>query len=121
MRYWFADCQLNTEHYTLYRADRAIQLRPQEYRVLTYLLAHRQRVVSKQELAETCWLYQAVSDNAVESCIKRVRRTIGDGGRAQRMIETRYGCGYQFIAPVVPSHPRADHRLSQAWTRVLNG
>jgi DNA-binding winged helix-turn-helix (wHTH) protein/predicted ATPase len=103
MRYIFIDCVLDTQLHLLSRGGRYLRLRPKVFQVLTYLLAHRDRVVSKQELCDQVWAAQAVSDAVIENCIKAVRRAIGDDGRAQRLIETQYGYGYRFVASVTVS------------------
>jgi DNA-binding winged helix-turn-helix (wHTH) protein len=55
MRYVFADCLLDTQLYTLYRAGLAIPLRPKAFHVLRYLLEHRDHLVSKEELCAHVW------------------------------------------------------------------
>src|SRR5262249_14791247 len=62
------------------------------------LLAHRDRVVSKQELCEQVWEGLAISDATLESCLRAVRLTVGDSGQAQRIIQTQRGYGYRFVA-----------------------
>src|SRR5262245_33903743 len=103
MRYLFADCLLDTHCYLLRRAGQSIRLRPKVFQALTYLLTNRDRVIAKQELCEQVWSAQAVSDAAIENCLKAVRRAIGDNGQTQRLIETRYGQGYRFVAAVTTS------------------
>src|SRR6266581_8454357 len=100
MRYLFAGCLLDTQCYLLRRAGQSIRLRPKVFQVLTYLLTNRDRVVPKQELCEQVWSAQAVSDATIENCLKAIRQAIGDTGQAQRLIETRYGQGYRFVAAV---------------------
>ena len=41
---------------------------------------------------------QVVSEAALKSCIKAVRRATGDTGQAQRLIVTLHGRGYRFVA-----------------------
>src|SRR6266704_6558007 len=110
MRYLFADCLLDTQCYLLRRAGQSIRLRPKVFQVLTYLLTNRDRVIPKQELCEQVWSAQAVSDATIENCLKAIRQAIGDNGQAQRLIETRYGQGYRFIAAVTMSSD-AEARL----------
>src|SRR5215831_16716513 len=98
--YIFGDCALDTQGHTLHCAGRPIRLRPKAFQVLTYLLAHRDRLISKQELAEQVWPDHFVSDAALEGTIKTVRQAIGDNGRAQQLIQTVYGYVYRFIAAV---------------------
>jgi two-component system OmpR family response regulator len=67
-----------------------IPLSPLEYRLVAYLLLHRGRVVSQQELDENVYGYGEEHDsNALEVLIGRVRRKLG-----VELIETRRGFGY---------------------------
>src|SRR5262249_4495652 len=68
--------------------------------VLCYLLEHRDRVVSKQELCAQVWEGLAISDATLESCLRAVRGAVGDSGQAQRIIQTQRGYGYRFVADV---------------------
>src|SRR4249920_1346780 len=113
MRYRFADCLLDTQCYLLRRAGQSIRLRPKVFQVLTYLLTNRDRVIPKQELCEQVWSAQAVSDATIENCLKAIRHAIGDTGQAQRLIETRYGQGYRFVAAVTLSPDGEAHRASE--------
>src|SRR5437867_4996021 len=98
MLYRFADCALDTQLYTLQRAGQSTRLPPKVFEVLCYLIAHRDRVVSKQELCEQVWEGLAISDATLESCLRAVRVTVGDSGQAQRIIQTQRGYGYRFVA-----------------------
>ena len=72
------------------RNGTALQLSPQEYRLVSYLMHNAGRVVSQQELAEHLQAehYERES-NAVEVLVGRVRRKLGGD-----FIETRRGFGY---------------------------
>lgn len=83
--------------YELRRGGRPVPLEPQAFDVLTYLVSHRDRVVSKQELMDAIWGGRFVTDAAVTSRIKQVRRAVGDDGRDQRVIRTLHGRGYRFV------------------------
>jgi DNA-binding winged helix-turn-helix (wHTH) protein len=52
MRYVFGECTLDTQRAELARAGRVYRLRRKVFKVLIYLLAHADRVVSKHELCE---------------------------------------------------------------------
>src|SRR5207244_70840 len=107
MRYLFADCLLDTQLYTLYRAGLAVPLRPKAFHVLHYLLKHRDHLVSKEELCAHVWPAQFISDATIEGCINHARQAIGDTGRAQQLIQTRRGYGYRFVG-VVEELPAAS-------------
>src|SRR5262249_26450290 len=94
------ECVLNTQRHELCRAGRVSRLRHKVFQVLVYLLAHADRIVSKQELREQVWPQQLISEAALESTIKAVRQAIGDSGRGQKLIQTIYGQGYRSVAAV---------------------
>jgi predicted ATPase/class 3 adenylate cyclase/DNA-binding winged helix-turn-helix (wHTH) protein len=100
MIYVFGEYELDTQRHMLRRAGQGIRARRKVFQALTYLLAHHDRAVSKQELCEQIWPKQFISDAALESTIKGVRQVIGDSGRGQQFIQTVYGYGYRFIAAV---------------------
>jgi tetratricopeptide (TPR) repeat protein len=77
-----------------------VPVEPQVFDVLAYLVRHRDRVVPKTELLDEVWGDRFVSESALTSRIKSVRRAIGDTGRDQRVIKTIHGRGYRFVADV---------------------
>lgn len=73
---------------------------PQVFDVLSYLIANNERVVPKEELLDEVWGDRFVSESALTSRIKAARQAVGDSGRAQSVIRTAHGRGYQFVAPL---------------------
>jgi DNA-binding winged helix-turn-helix (wHTH) protein len=96
----FGDCELSTERIELRRAGQIIDMEPQVFDVLAYLMRHRERVVPKTELLDQIWGNRFVSESALSSRVKSARRAVGDTGRDQRVIKTIYGRGYRFVAEV---------------------
>ena len=96
----FGDCELSVERIELRRAGKIVDMEPQVFDVLAYLLRHRERVVPKTELLDQIWGNRFVSESALSSRIKSARRAVGDTGRDQRIIKTIYGRGYRFMADV---------------------
>jgi DNA-binding winged helix-turn-helix (wHTH) protein len=105
MRYRFGDWVLDTLCYELQRSGEAVPLRPKAFQVLAYLLAHRDRVVSKQELLDSLWPGQFVEEVTLNSCIMAVRKTLGDSGQTPRFVHTVRGRGFRFVAPVQEEGP----------------
>jgi len=67
-----------------------VNLTPQEYRLMSYLMLHAGRVVPHTELIEQLYSHDSDKDaNAIEVLIGRARRKIG-----LDIIETRRGFGY---------------------------
>jgi TolB-like protein/DNA-binding winged helix-turn-helix (wHTH) protein len=100
MNYAFGDCELDTCLYTLQRAGQTIRLRPKVFRVCLYLLEHRDRVVSREELCTQVWSGQFISQTTLEGVIRAVRQAVGDSGQTQAIIQTLHGYGYRFVADV---------------------
>jgi predicted ATPase/DNA-binding winged helix-turn-helix (wHTH) protein/class 3 adenylate cyclase len=100
MRYSFGDYVLDTQRYELHHAGEPIKLRRKVFQVLAYLLVHRDRVVPKSELLAQLWPEQFVGEEALTSCVKTLRRALGERGRTARFVRTLHGQGYRFVAAV---------------------
>jgi DNA-binding winged helix-turn-helix (wHTH) protein/alpha-beta hydrolase superfamily lysophospholipase len=91
---------LDTARFELRRNGRPVPIEPQTFDVLSYLVSHRDRVVSKEELMDAVWGGRFVTEAAVTSRIKQARRAMGDDGRDQKLIRTVHSRGYRFVADV---------------------
>src|SRR5262245_49720529 len=60
MRYTFGDYTLDTHRYELCRAGIPLKLQPKVFDLLAYLIQHRDRVVTRQELFDILWPEQFV-------------------------------------------------------------
>src|SRR5262249_2892493 len=118
MIYVFGECVLDTQRHTLRRAGQAMPVRRKVFQALTYLLAHPDRAVSKDELCEQLWPAQFISEAALKSTIKAVRQAMGDSGRGQQLLQTVYGHGYRFIV-AVQARPDASPGTADEADRAL--
>lgn len=98
----FADCELDEQLFQLRRRGEIVAIEPKVFDVLLYLLRHRDRVVTKDELFDTVWAGQAVSESVLPKCINVARRAVGDESAEQQIIRTVHGRGYRFVAAVTP-------------------
>ena len=72
-----------------------VRLTRREFELLQYLVANRNRVVSRDRLLERVWGYESpVETRSVDVHIGRLR---GKLGRAGHQIETVVGLGYRFV------------------------
>jgi two-component system, OmpR family, response regulator len=83
---------------TVTREGRAIELVPQEFRLLEYLLRNADRAVTRKMLLEKVWdVYFDPGTNVVESHISRLRASL-NAGFAIDAIQTVRGVGYRLLA-----------------------
>lgn len=100
MTYVFGDSEIDVDRYEVRRGGHAVSVEPQVFEVLRYLVEHRDRLVTKEELLDNVWGDRFVSESALTSRIKDARRAVGDDGQLQQVIRTVHGRGYRFVAEV---------------------
>jgi two-component system OmpR family response regulator len=78
-----------------------IRVRSSQYLVLSSLLAHGNRVVTRQKLFELARGRDAGPfDRSIDVRISRLRQVLGDDARVPRIIKTVHGEGYVIGVPV---------------------
>jgi DNA-binding winged helix-turn-helix (wHTH) protein len=71
-----------------------VSIEPLVFDLLVYLIEHRERLVSREELLENLWKGKVVTDSALGARLKDVRKAAGDSGSKQAVIKTIHGRGY---------------------------
>ena len=75
---------------------KAVKLTALEFRLLSYLIRHENKVISKQELFEKVWEDRFTGDGTLNVHIRKIREAIErNPGRPQYII-TVWGEGYRF-------------------------
>lgn len=100
MRLAFDPFRLDTDRAELRSAAGIVQLEPKAFRLLCLLVTNTERVVSKEEMIATVWDGRFISDAAVATVLRTLRKALGDDGDGQRFIRTLRGLGHRFVAPV---------------------
>jgi TolB-like protein len=108
-KFFFADHVLDTDCRELNRGDLRVPVEPQVFDVLEYLLDHRHRVVSKDDLIEAVWSGRIVSDSTLTSRINAARKAIGDTGFDQKLIRTVPRKGFRFVGAVIANETRPEN------------
>jgi TolB-like protein/DNA-binding winged helix-turn-helix (wHTH) protein len=98
--YRFDDFVVDPESWRLSRDGQEIHLEPVVLELLSYLISHRDRLVSQQELMDTVWGHTVISESALRQAVARLRRALGDNSDTPRYLETVHSKGYRFIAKV---------------------
>ena len=100
--------------WTLRWADEPIALNRKSFDVLLYLVDHRDRVVSKDELLETLWAGQFVEESNLTQQVFLLRKALSRHDSGRKIIETVPGRGYRFTAPVeVEQIPAPQEQIQQ--------
>src|SRR5882724_9107622 len=98
--YRIGNIEIDTSQGCVRRDGEEMHLRRKSFQVLIYLLEHRDRLVTKDELFDNLWQDTAVTDDALAKCVMDIRKTLGDDTRQQRLLKTIPKAGYRFIVPV---------------------
>jgi predicted ATPase/DNA-binding winged helix-turn-helix (wHTH) protein len=96
----FGPFRLDLRDERLWCGDEATPLSPKTFAALRCLVTQAGQLVTKDALLEAVWPETAVSESILTVAIRTLRRVLGDQARTPRFIETVYGRGYRFIAPV---------------------
>ena len=99
LAYHFGHCELRTGTRELLVDGQVQALEPLAFDLLAYLLRHRDRNVSKNELLDEVWLGRIVSIGAVARAAMTARKAIGCTATGP-LIRTIHGVGYRFVGGV---------------------
>jgi DNA-binding winged helix-turn-helix (wHTH) protein len=94
-----------------------VKLGNKAFRLLLQMVSERGKLVTKEELFSSVWDGTIVSEAALTSAVKELRRALGDDTRTPRFIESVYGRGYRFIAEVAEAEAPAAPPLQPAPAR----
>jgi len=84
-----ADLEMNTLTYQVTRAGKPIPLSSKEYALLEYLMRHPNQIISKEQIINHVWSYDAdVLPNSVEVYITHLRNKIDKPFSSQQLIHT---------------------------------
>jgi pimeloyl-ACP methyl ester carboxylesterase len=117
VRYRFGRYQLDLASRDLSVDGRRVSLQPQPFDVLAYLVAHRERVVPKEELLRALWPDSAVTDASLQRAVSLARRALRREDRG--LVRTHARRGYRFVGTVDDAEPGPDAGLDAAprWVR----
>ena len=122
----FGHCELRIGTRELLVDGQPQALEPLAFDLLVYLLRHRDRAVSKDELLDEVWLGRIVSVGAVARAAMTVRKAIGCSSATGPLILTVHRIGYRFVGEVhettstVPATPPAAGPVSVALLPLEN-
>jgi DNA-binding winged helix-turn-helix (wHTH) protein/pimeloyl-ACP methyl ester carboxylesterase len=97
LQYEFNSYVIDTDRVELRYESKLVDIEPQVFDVLVYLILNQDRVISGDELFDSVWQGRVVSLSTLTTRINAARRAIGDNGTDQKLIKTVNRKGYRFI------------------------
>src|SRR5215216_3437504 len=101
----FGPFRLDPANARLTRGRLAVPLKPKPFDVLAHLVRRAGRLVTQDELIGAVWPDTIVGDSSLKSCVRQIRRALGDRVRNPQFIETVHRRGYRFVAAVTAGGP----------------
>lgn len=96
----------------LWSSSGPVRLGNKAFLVLSHLVNARGQLVTKDALFSSVWDGTIVSEGALTSVVKELRRALGDDSKHPRYIQSVYGRGYRLLEPV--SEYKEAQRFSQS-------
>lgn len=87
---------LDYNYRQLLKDGNSVKLKEMEFRLLSYLVENRNRVITKEELFNKVWDNQFVGEGTLTVHIRRLREKIEEIPNEPRYIKTVWGIGYVF-------------------------
>jgi TolB-like protein/DNA-binding winged helix-turn-helix (wHTH) protein/Flp pilus assembly protein TadD len=98
----FAGFELIPSTFELRRGTRAVKMEKQVMELLLFLVAHRDNLVHREQIADKLWGKDVFVDvdDGINTAIRKIRKALGDNPARPRFVQRVPGRGYRFIAPV---------------------
>ena len=96
----FGSLTLDQAGHRVLAGGRPVTVGPTEYRLLSFLMTHAERVYSRSQLLDRIWggnVY--VEERTVDVHIRRLRKAL-EASACDRFVQTVRGAGYRFSAQV---------------------
>lgn len=97
-RYVIGDVTIDLKSFQVIRAGKAAPLTAMEAKIVQYLIAHRNEVVSRDKLLDEIWGYDVYpTTRTVDNLVMKLRKKIEKNPDTPRVLLTVYGAGYKFV------------------------
>jgi DNA-binding winged helix-turn-helix (wHTH) protein/tetratricopeptide (TPR) repeat protein len=119
-KYRFHDFEVDLTHRSLRRGRNAVTVSPRTFDLLTFLIFHPQRVVTKDELLEALWPNSGAEESNLSQHIFLLRKALTNTESGDKLVITIPGRGYQFTASVteVAATAHSGERLPRTVSSV---
>src|SRR5262245_7757161 len=109
----FGKFQVDRDGHELLLGEEAIALQPKAFALLLFLIDHRDRLVSKEELLSALWPGVIVMEGSLQRVISLLRQALRPGG-CEDYIRTYHRLGYRFVGDVLSLEPTITRAMNLA-------
>jgi len=96
--YSFSDVAIDFQKFKASKNGQPIELSPREFELLKFLVNHRGETVTREQLLDAVWGYDAIMfTRTVDNHIAKLRQKIEDNSETPAFILTVHRVGYRFI------------------------
>lgn len=96
MNFVFGNFVLDSTRGALRGPEGDIPLEPRAFALLSLMVENHGRLIDRDELIASVWDGRIVSDAAISTAVKTVRKALGDDGDAPVWLQTVRGRGFRF-------------------------
>jgi len=94
----FGTLEIDFKRQNAWKGGKAIALSPREYEILKYFVGRLGEIVTREELLNAVWGYDAYPNTrTVDTHIAKLRQKVEEESDAPRHIITLHGIGYKFL------------------------
>jgi DNA-binding winged helix-turn-helix (wHTH) protein/TolB-like protein/cytochrome c-type biogenesis protein CcmH/NrfG len=98
--YKFGSFQLDPAEHLLLREGQAVPLTPKTFELLVFLVSHRGRLVTKDQILAAVWPESFVEEANLTVSVSALRKALGERPGEKQLIDTVPKKGYRFTASV---------------------
>jgi len=108
VRFRFGQFEADSARFTLTRRGEPVRIEPKPLRLLLHLLARHPATSSKEEILQTLWADQQVTDHSLTRAVRALRRALGEDATRLGLIHNVRGHGYRVASEVerIADEPR---------------
>ena len=94
----FDDVTVDQRSMEVTRRGQTVELSAREFQLLSYLIAHREAPITREELLDKVWGYHSIPyTRTVDVHIAQLRQKLEDNPKEARHLITVYVYGYKFV------------------------
>ncbi len=101
----FGQFEIDTIRAELRGPNGPVPIEPKTFDLLLFLAENPGRLLTRDEMIARVWGGRVVSDSAVATVLKQVRKALGDSAADPHLLKTVHGRGHRFTAEVRIARP----------------